>query len=429
MTFLTSPAALQIVLQAVYALLAIMGIVDVFLSVLRKVRPIYVILSGLALTLAFFSLLFLHREMYETSGGFPYSLAAWIVRLPLWILLAYTVLLMAICVTGLVMLHLYGKTRLSATSIKESVDSLSTGVCFAEDNGLPRLVNVRMNELCMATTGKSLLNADSFWAALAEGNIVAGGRAVQTGENPMVRFEDGRVFSFSRDERRSAKKAIYEMIAVDITEEYALSLDLQEKNAELSEFNRRMRRYGEKIDEYTAEKEALEAKIHIHDELGKLLLTTSKRLRENSSAQEKRNLLKMWRRDLDAFGAFRNDRRHDSYRELMLVAKAIGVKIVFDGVRPKGKRATKIVVTAVKECMTNTVSHAKGDETYVTIKESGTSFALTVKNNGLPPTEEIKEGGGLSSLRALVEREGGTMMVKSLPEFELKIILPQEGIG
>lgn len=428
MTFLTSPVVLQKAIQVVYALLIITGIVNVFLSIMRKVKPIYVVLACITLTLTFFSSLFLNRDMYETSDGFPYSLAAGIVRLPLWILLTYTVLIATVCVIGLVMLYLEGKTRLSATSLKESLDSLSTGVCFAENSGLPRLVNVRMNELCMAATGKSLLNADSFWTALTDGNVATGGTAVQTGDNPMVKFEDGRVFSFSRNECRIAEKTMYEMIAVDITEEYALSLDLQEKNAELSEFNRRMRLYGEKIDEYTAEKEALEAKIHIHDELGKLLLTTSKRLQEQPSAQEKRNLLKMWRGDLEAFGVFGKDRKHDSYRELMQAAKTIGVKIVFDGIRPTGKRATKIVVTAAVECMTNTVSHAKGDETYVTVKENGATLELIIKNNGLPPVEEIKESGGLSSLRALVEREGGTMIVKSLPEFELKIILPQGGI-
>lgn len=428
MTFLTSPVVLQKVIQVIYALLNIAGIVNVFLSVMRKVKPIYVVLTCITLALAFFSMLFLDREMYEASDGFPYSLAARIVRLPLWILLTYTVLLAAACVTGLVTLHFYGKKRLSAMSLKESLDSLSTGVCFAETSGLPRLVNVRMNELCMAVTGKSLLNADSFWTALTDGNVAIGGTAVQTGDNPMVKFADGRVFSFSRYEHRMAKKTMYEMIAVDITEEYALSLDLQEKNAELSEFNRRMRLYGEKIDEYTAEKEALEAKIQIHDELGELLLTTSKHLQGKPSAQEKRNLLKMWREELEAFGIFGKDRKHDSYRELMQAAKAIGVKIVFNGIRPTDKRATKIVVTAAVECMTNTVSHAKGDEMYVTVNECGSSLELTIKNNGFPPTEEIKEGGGLSSLRALVEREGGTMIVKSLPEFELKIILPQGGI-
>lgn len=428
MTFLTSPVAVQRTIQIVYAVLIVTGIVNLFLSVMRKVKPIFIALACVTFTLTVFSSLFLNRNIYETSGGFPYTLAARIVKLPLWVLLSYTALIATVCVTGLAVLYFWGKTRLSATSLKESLDSLSTGVCFAENGGLPRLVNVKMNELCIAATGKSLLNADFFLTALTSGNFAAGVTAVQTGENPMVKFGNGKVYSFSRYECNVAKKSMYEIVAVDITEEYALAIDLQKKNEELSEFNDRMRLYGEKIDEYTAEKEALEAKIHIHDELGKLLLTTSRSLRENPSAREKRNLLKMWRRDLDAFGVFGKDRKHDSYRELMRAAKTIGVKIVFDGSRPTDKRATKIVVTAVVECMTNTVSHAKGDEMYVSLKERGASLELTIKNNGLPPREEIKEGGGFSSLRTLAEREGGTMTIKSLPEFELKIILPQGGI-
>lgn len=103
MTFLTSPDVLQKAIQVVYVLLIITGIVNVFLSVMRKVKPIYIVLACITLALAFFSALFLNWEMYETSDGFPYSLAARIVRLPLWVFLTYTVLLATTFVTGLVM--------------------------------------------------------------------------------------------------------------------------------------------------------------------------------------------------------------------------------------------------------------------------------------------------------------------------------------
>ena len=43
--------------------------------------------------------------------------------------------------------------------------------------------------------------------------------------------------------------------------------------------------------------------------------------------------------------------------------------------------------------------------------------------------KEITEGGGLSSLRKKIESEGGTMAVRSLPEFELIVTLPKKRGG
>ena len=153
MTFLTSPVVLQRFIQIIYAILIIAGIVNVFFSVMRKVKPIYVVLACITLALAFFSALFLNWEMYETSGGFPYSLAARIVRLPLWILLTYTVLLATTCVTGLVMLHFYGKTRLSAMSLKESLDSVYRRV-FCGDQRTPSSCQCQNERIVYGGDGK-----------------------------------------------------------------------------------------------------------------------------------------------------------------------------------------------------------------------------------------------------------------------------------
>ena len=40
--------------------------------------------------------------------------------------------------------------------------------------------------------------------------------------------------------------------------------------------------------------------------------------------------------------------------------------------------------------------------------------------------QEIKEGGGLSSLRRRIEKAGGTVTVHSLPVFVLEVTLPDK---
>ena len=71
----------------------------------------------------------------------------------------------------------------------------------------------------------------------------------------------------------------------------------------------------------------------------------------------------------------------------------------------------------------HTVKHAKGNAVTVELTEKGSFLEIAVTNNGEPPKSTIKEGGGFSSLRQLVEREGGVMKIQSRPRFCLEITL------
>ena len=62
--------------------------------------------------------------------------------------------------------------------------------------------------------------------------------------------------------------------------------------------------------------------------------------------------------------------------------------------------------------------------TTISIIKNG-KYTIEITNDGEKPKGEIIEGGGLSGLRLLVERENGTMIIHSAPQFELIIELPQ----
>ena len=70
------------------------------------------------------------------------------------------------------------------------------------------------------------------------------------------------------------------------------------------------------------------------------------------------------------------------------------------------------------------LSNLTADELYISLKEEGPYFVAIFTNNGKHPEKAIIEGGGLSSLRALVEKEYGIMEIESKPRFLLKISLP-----
>ena len=330
-----------------------------------------------------------------------------------------------LCAAAIVMGYRSDKRHVSRMSVKESFDNLPSGICFYEESGLLRLANVQIKELCMKVTGKPLLSGAEFWNTLTAGQPIEPNERIASDKTPMIRTDDGKVYSFERIEHETDGKKVCEIVATDITRKYELSEDLSKKNKELAALNRRMRVYGENIQALTAEKETLNAKIRIHDELGKLLLSTRKSLSEDLTPESKRELLSAWKTDLLAMGSARSEKVTDTYSGLYAAAKSVGVTLKITGRKPEEKQLKKIVVTAAIECITNTVKHAKGNAVTVTLTEKGLFLEIAVTNNGEPPKSTIKEGGGFSSLRQLVEREGGVMKIQSRPRFCLEITLPK----
>ena len=114
--------------------------------------------------------------------------------------------------------------------------------------------------------------------------------------------------------------------------------------------------------------------------------------------------------------------------KLFSYAKTLGIRLEINGEIPQEKRLSDVMFVAVKECLTNTLAHAKGNVLTVVVKEADKEYEMACTNNGCIPTEPITEGGGLSSLRKITERAGGTMTVAIEPRFILSIVLPKEGV-
>ena len=59
----------------------------------------------------------------------------------------------------------------------------------------------------------------------------------------------------------------------------------------------------------------------------------------------------------------------------------------------------------------------------MTLKKENLHDIIEIRNDGILPKKEILEGGGLSSLRKLVEENLGKMEIVSKDAFLLRIIL------
>lgn len=92
--------------------------------------------------------------------------------------------------------------------------------------------------------------------------------------------------------------------------------------------------------------------------------------------------------------------------------------------KPSENTVGEVLVSAIRECMTNAVRHAGAKELYVHITGDENTAAAVITNNGAVPNGEITFGSGLTSLQVRIENCGGTMRVKHSPQFELTVSIP-----
>ena len=379
--------------------------------------PICIILSG-AMLILFAAQVKSDHPSWHISPIIE-SVTALPVILPILLLLAIIAVLLIIVVKE----WQFERNSITRSSVKESLDYLNTGLCFAHKNGMVMLINHRMNNLSHTIFGRDLQNANRFWENLSNGEIHSGVTRLSMWANPSLRLPDKTVWTFSRE----VIDGITQLTAAETTQLNKLTEELKEKNAELSVMNNRLRKYGENVDKLTREKERLETKAHIHRELGQTLLTTRRYLRsENDNPQE---LLNMLKRNIAMLRMEAESPKNDKpIVMLMKAAHSAGIEVLITGHMPKQEDANRLFFEAATEALTNAVRHADAKKLCIELTEDDKAYFACFTNDGSKPQNKIVEGGGLGSLRLKTEQIGGTMEVLNQPEFVLKLtVLKKRG--
>ncbi|MFR8976981.1 MAG: hypothetical protein ACLVJB_03790 [Christensenellales bacterium] len=324
------------------------------------------------------------------------------------ILWTAALLLTALSLFASLMLWWKGKRQLSPISIKESCDHLPCALCFAWENGQPCLKNLKMDELSHLLTGEALLNANTFWKTIES--------------QPIVTLENGHTWSFARVRMTMAGRTVYQITGTNITEEARLQHELEKDNLRLEAMNRRLRQYGQDVQEATREKEILRAKTRVHDEIGRVLMQTRQfspahRATRKASAPGGRIPGFCWQNM-----PMNSIRTRAAYR----AAQAIGVTIARSGAFPRRTESAQLAEAAAHECLTNLVRHAGGTRLEILSERTAEGWSIRYRNDGDAPSGPIVEGSGLTALRARTEAAGGAMAIAHAPRFELTLTLPQE---
>ena len=400
----------------------------VFVYTIRSTgRIVLTVITGVMLFLTYtFAQLNLARLMeYDEEAAHKYGAPDFFVDLSSGKMMLF---FLAIPVIYTIMIHevrAYRKRYITPNAIKLGLDELPDGLLYYSEDGIIRFINPAMSNIAQIITGRVVLNGKDLYDQLCDGDLKPGSRRISSGEAPVIELESGRIFSFEKKDKLLKDKPICELVCFDVTDEYALSEKLKENHKRLKEQKDRLLTLGESITELTIEKEILDAKVRIHDDLGKGLTASRYYIEQKKGTPEE--LLKLWNTNLRLLENEEKPKKRDDYETVLKASGDVGVSIELKGSLPREEDNKKIIAAAIRECVTNTFRHAKGDTVYIETTSDDTEYRVAFRNNGMPPESRISETGGLGNLRNLVERSGGSMEIFYDPVFELVIGLFKRG--
>lgn len=364
-------------------------------------------------------------------GGFPGGITE---RIPLVVTAGTFITALVVIIILWLRLRRHVRSILTPASLQDGLNKLPDGVYFGTEDDIALLLNRKMQEIMNLL----FVNPENV-SALADApdddrNIRQGSRLLSNDMGRFAMLADGTVWDIHEQsipmKRGRNVTMVREILAYDITKRYEKNVELEERNRHLNAINEKLREYSLNLDSIIRQKEMLNAKIRLHDDVGRCLLA----LRTYLSSEDNINrlsLCELWR---STAAVLTNEAERkddvDRFEVLKNAADAVGVSLIInkrgslEELNVSGssqKELEEIMAFAIHECLANTVKHADGDILMVDIGYENDLWSMKITNNGRPPEKEIKETGGLLNLRNMVELRGYYMEIVSYPVFQLTV--------
>lgn len=308
-------------------------------------------------------------------------------------------------------------------SIKEAFDNLPTGVCFFNETGIPVLCNLAMYRFSFAVCGKDVQFVTDLESCLDDDfkpveDVKKNGKVFLLKDGTAWRVEK-RSFTYENG------NVYTQFIATDVTDLNKNRIELQQENEQLHKVHSDLQQLSANVVAVTREEEILNAKMRVHDEMGRCLVAAQKYLKEDSTENIPDNIVDSWQRAVSMLKYNNDISEEDMLLQIRKTCEFMKIDFVKIGELPKEENMAYVLTCAVRECVTNAVRYADATKLYANFTENDTEATVTVTNNGKPPENEIVKGGGLSNLQRRVDRAGGIMVIQSLPYFELTVTIPK----
>lgn len=421
-SFTGLPAEVQVIFGIIITVITIWE-VSVFLNMIERKRKWYLLF--LAASMLFVSTILMQGLADLARDGCMIESAPGRIldRIPFW----EGILLLVILVIVEYLLWKKEKNTpeyLTAQSVKETMDARTDGICYASMAGQPILVNRQMNEICGYLFQTEIMNVNDFWENLQKIQSSEKAKVIRTEPTLIIYFSDTEVWNFLKKEVIMKDTACQEVIAYDIAEQYQLNQELQNRNAKLNDVNKRLMKFNEEVESVTRQKEMLEAKMKVHDDLGRVLLALRAYLEEPENQKRCKELLAMWKYVVNSMTYEAGEKESKkTFEELKKIAELMNVEIILEGELPQTEQEQRVIYALLRESLNNMIKHAGGHRLYIKIDNSGDDVQICLNNDGKIPEQKIEEKGGLRNLRAMVESMDGDFYIESFPIFAIYVHL------
>ena len=387
--------------------LCLVGVFGVILSTAQK-RYFAAVLAALP----FFCDYFLWQVLFDLHllggganavsrvfGGLPYlSWTALLLLLSLWqaVLLVRTVR--------------YGKRSVTPAAVKLCLDGMPCGVCCWRKSGRVLFSNICMNRLCADMTGAPLLDGNAFCGAVSDD----------------IRAVGEKVWRFTCREFLFDGEPLYEMIASDITAEYAKTQALERDKAELSRVKSELSDYTLGLDDAVRRREILQAKVNIHDEMNRLMLSTVAAQSEDASSLDP--IFSLWEQNALLLCMEADEKTDEKAKERVeQLAGALKIALSWQGTLPASltDRQRELLFAASREAIANAAKHAHAKTMEVSFEETDASVSCAFTNDGAMPKVPLRFSGGLANLALLAKRQGADVTATVHERFTLTLTFPR----
>lgn len=414
----TYQLAILFIINTGLLVVAIKAVVEVAFI---KARSKYFLQTVIILILSIFPI-----QVLAELGNGDFYLAKAFVDLPLYAFIAYDILLIVLEFIFAISFVKINRQTIGKNSVKKSMDNLPDGICFSKMDGTPLLVNRMMQDISFAVFGKMLANDLVCAKDIKNNNIKEGSKILQ--RDPLVIEAMGRTWQIKVIPHENVR----ETLAYDITLEWALYQQIQEKNKQIEKMNASLKDYQINVGKYTRQKEILQAKIKIHDKIGQSLIYFKRYLDMDVKTKEDRDkLISLWMESLVMLDEKSEDpdsaKSINKFKKLISTAKDIGVTVNVDGKLPAEDGDLNLLVKIVHESLNNAIRHGQAKNIWIDLDEDDINIHSRITNDGIIIHGPIIEKGGLKNIRQIIESCGGKMKIQSDSHFILDLTWPKGG--
>jgi hypothetical protein len=274
--------------------------------------------------------------------------------------------------------------------------------------------NICMNNLCIDITGGQLLNGNQFREALADDILNV----------------NGKVWRFSCNEIDLNGERLRELIATDITAEYAKTETLEKDKERLSRLNSELKDYYLSIDDAVRRQEILQAKMNIHDEMNRLMLSTVAADKDDIRSLDR--IFSLWERNALLL-CMESDKKSVKYNtdSLNSLSGALGIKLVWRGEMPGelDDNQRELLFITAQEAVINAVKHGKSKKMEISFQKTSEVVSCRFTNDGKMPTGEVRFEGGLANIGRLAEKQNASLYTEIGERFTLILEFKNHSIG